>query len=157
MPPGFFNFAMLLLVEALLYRLARRFVTPALAFLILTLFASTSLVQLVTGSLLIEKFLAAMVVGLALALVHFASTGDRGFLYLAAILAGTALAIKFGGLAYVVAAIAVAAFEIRRHWRNLGPRPGVGLRHRPGSVVGGGLAHLRDLLASYRRSRLPIL
>ena len=117
------NFAMLLLVEALLYRLARRFVTPALAFLILTLFASTSLVQLVTGSLLIENFLAAMVVGLALALVHFASTGDRGFLYLAAILAGTALAIKFGGLAYVVAAIAVAAFEIRRHWRNLGPRP----------------------------------
>jgi 4-amino-4-deoxy-L-arabinose transferase-like glycosyltransferase len=35
------NFAMLLLVEALLYRAARRFVSPAIGFVILALFAST--------------------------------------------------------------------------------------------------------------------
>src|ERR1017187_3655753 len=36
------NFVMLLLVEGLLYRAARRFVSPAIAFVILALFASTS-------------------------------------------------------------------------------------------------------------------
>jgi hypothetical protein len=55
------NFAMLLLVEALLYRAVRRWVSPAIAFVILALFASTSMVQLVTGSMFVENFLAAMV------------------------------------------------------------------------------------------------
>ncbi|HXM43780.1 MAG TPA: glycosyltransferase family 39 protein [Bryobacteraceae bacterium] len=117
------NFAMLLLVEALLYRAARRFVSPAIAFVILALFASTSLVQLVTGSLYIENFLAAMVIGMAVALWQFGDTGHRRYLYTAAVLGGTALATKFGGLAYVAAALPVAAIEIRRQWGRLGPRP----------------------------------
>jgi glycosyltransferase involved in cell wall biosynthesis len=117
------NFAMLLLVESLLYRAARRFVSPAISFLILALFASTSLVQLVTGSLFIENFLAAMVLGMALAIWQFGDTGRRCFLYVAAILGGTALAIKLGGLAYVAAALPVAAIEVRRQWGRLGSRP----------------------------------
>ena len=117
------NFTMLLLVEALLYRAARRFVSPAIGFVIAALFASTSLVQLVTGSLFIENFLAAMVVGLATAIWRFGDTGQRRFLYAAAVLGGTALAIKFGGLAYVAAALPVAAIEVRRRWARLGPRP----------------------------------
>ena len=117
------NFVMLLLVVTLLYRIARGFVDPAVAFVILALFASTSLVELVTGSLFIENFLAVMVAGLAAALIEFADTREKGFLYLAAVLAGTALAMKFGGLAYICVALVVAVFEVRRHWPDLGPRP----------------------------------
>ncbi|HUE20083.1 MAG TPA: glycosyltransferase [Bryobacteraceae bacterium] len=117
------NFAMLLLVEALLYRAARRFVSPAIGFVILALFASTSLVQLVTGSLFIENFLAAMVLGMATALWRFGDTGQRRYLYTAAVLGGTALATKLGGMAYVAAVLPVAAIEVHRQWERLGSRP----------------------------------
>src|SRR5580658_3211293 len=117
------NFAMLLLVEVQLYRAARRFVSPAIAFLLMALFASTSLVQLVTGSMFVENFLAAMVVGMALAIWQFGDTGKRRYLYAAAILGGTALAIKFGGLAFVAVALPVAAIEVRRQWERMGSKP----------------------------------
>ena len=117
------DFAMLLLVEALLYRAARRFVSPAIAFVILALFGSSSLVQLVTGSLFIENFLAAMIVGMAAAIWRFGDTGQRRYLYTAAVLGGTALATKIGGAAYVAAALPVAAIEVRRQWERLGSRP----------------------------------
>ena len=119
------NFAMLLLVEALLYRVARRFVSPAIGFVLLALFASTSVVQMVTGSLLVENFLAAMVAGMAVAIWQFGDTGQRRYLYAAAVLGGTTLAIKLGGLAYIVAALPVAAIEMRRQWQRLGPRPAI--------------------------------
>src|ERR1017187_9194365 len=119
------NFAMLLLVEALLYRAVRRFVSPAIGFVLLALFASTPLVQLVTGSLLVENFLAAMVAGMAVAIWQFGDTGQRRYLYAAAVLGGTTLAIKLGGLAYIVAALPVAAIEMRRQWQRLGPRPAI--------------------------------
>jgi glycosyltransferase involved in cell wall biosynthesis len=117
------NFAMLLLVEALLYRAVRRWVTPAVAFVILALFASTSLVQLVTGSMYVENFLAAMVFGTLASVLRFGETGERRFLYAASVLGGTAMAIKLGGLAYLIAILPVAAVVVGRQWRRLGPRP----------------------------------
>jgi glycosyltransferase involved in cell wall biosynthesis len=139
------NFAMLLLVEAVLYRAARRFVSPAIAFVILALFASTSLVQLVTGSLFVENFLAAMVVGMAAAIWQFGDTGKRRYLYAAAVLGGTTLATKIGGVAYVVAALPVAIVEVRNVGQALGlrrpPRP-------PGSAVSSGIIAVLLLLAA---------
>lgn len=117
------DFAILLLVVALLYRAARRFVSPAVGFVIAALFASTSVVQLVTGSLFIENFLAVIVLGMATAIWLFGDTGRRRYLYVAAALGGTALATKFGGLAYVAAALPVAIVEVRRQWGRLGSRP----------------------------------
>ena len=117
------NFAMLLLVEALLYRAARRWVSPAIAFVILALFASTSLVELVTGSMFVENFLAAMVFGALVALWRFGDTGQRRFLYAASVLGGTALAVKLGGLAYVAAILPFAAIEARRQWKGRGRGP----------------------------------
>ena len=117
------NFTMLLLVEALLYCAVRRSVTPTLAFVVLALFASTSMVQLVTGSMYVENFLAAMVFGTLAAAWRFGETGERRFLYAASILGGTALAIKLGGLAYLAAIIPVAAMEVRRQRQRLGVRP----------------------------------
>ena len=117
------NFAMLLLVEAQLYRAVRRWVTPAVAYLIAALFGSTSLAMLVTGSLLVENFLAAMIFGSLLAIWQFGDTAQRRFLYAASVLGGTALAVKLGGLAYVAAILPIAAIEIRRQGKRLGARP----------------------------------
>ena len=117
------NFCLLLLVELMLYRVARRFVTPAVAFLILALFASTALVQMVTDSLFVENFLAALVLGAVLAIWRFGETAARPFLYAAAILGGATMAVKLGGLAYLAAILPVAIVEVRRRKKGLGAKP----------------------------------
>ena len=43
---------------------------------------------------------------------------DKRFLYLAAVLAGTAIATKVGGLAFLAVAIPFAVVEARRHWKS---------------------------------------
>jgi len=116
------NFAMLLLVEAMLYRAVRRWVTPAVAFLVLALFASSSLVGLATGSLFVENFQAALIVGMAMSIWRFTETAGRRFLFAAAVLGGTTLAVKLGSVAYLAAALPVAAIEIGRQWRQMGSR-----------------------------------
>jgi hypothetical protein len=117
------NYALLLLLEALLYYAMRRCAGRAAAFLLLALFASTPMVQLVTGSLFVENFMAAMVVGLMAALWRFGETGEKRYLYLAAVLGGTSMTAKFGALAFVALAVPFLAMEAWRHWKSLGPRP----------------------------------
>jgi hypothetical protein len=117
------DFCMLLLLEALLYTVVRRWVTPAIAYIILALFASTSMVQLVTGSMYVENFQAAVLLGTLVAIWNFGETGSVRMLYTAALLGGTALAIKLGGLAYVIAILPFAILEVHRQWRRLGARP----------------------------------
>ncbi len=117
------NFAMLLLVEALLYKIVRRWITPTLAFVVLALFASTSMVQLVTGSMFVENFQAAMVLGALVAIWRFADRGETRYLLAASFIAGTALAIKLGSLAYLIVILPFALLEIRRHWTRLAKRP----------------------------------
>lgn len=119
------DYTLLLLVSGVLYFAIRRWVCRAAAFWLLALFASTPLVQLVTGSLFVENMLAAMVVGMAAALWRFADTGKKRFLYLAAALGGTAMATKFGALAFVALTVPFLAIEAARHWKSLGPRPAV--------------------------------
>jgi putative flippase GtrA len=117
------DYALLLLLAAVLYFALRRWVCRAAAFWLLALFASTPLVQLVTGSLFIENMLAAMVLGTMAALWRFGDTGEKRFLYLSAALGGTAMATKFGALAFVALAVPFLAIEAARHWKSLGPRP----------------------------------
>jgi 4-amino-4-deoxy-L-arabinose transferase-like glycosyltransferase len=112
------NFALLLMVEALLYCAVRRWVTPATAFLILALFATTPMVQLVTGELFVENLVAAMVLGMMTAIWRFGENGEKRFLYLAAVLAGTAIATKVGGLAFLAVVIPFAVLEARRHRKS---------------------------------------
>jgi hypothetical protein len=106
----------------LLVSAVRRWVTPAVAWLLAALFATTPMVQLVTGSLFVENLLAAMIFGAMAALWIFGESGERRFLYLAAALGGTAVAVKFGALAFVIPALICAAVEIRRHWKMVGAR-----------------------------------
>jgi len=117
------NFAMLLMGLALVYAAVRRWVSPAVGFLLAASFAATPVVQLVTGSLFVENFLAAIVLGFMTAIWLFGETGEKRFLLLAAFLGGTAVATKYGALVFVVLAIPFAIAEIGRHWKSLGPRP----------------------------------
>src|SRR5271157_1999725 len=116
------DFTMLLAIEALLYYAMRRWLTRGATFLLMALFATTPLVQLVTGSLFVENLLTAMILGMMAAIWRFGDTGEKRFLYLAAVLGGTALSTKFGALAFVALALPFAAWEAVRHRKSLGPK-----------------------------------
>ncbi|MGA2196714.1 MAG: glycosyltransferase [Bryobacteraceae bacterium] len=119
------DFTMLLGIEALLYYAMRRWLTRGATFLLMALFATTPLVQLVTGSLFVENLMTAMILGLMAAIWRFGDTGEKRFLYVAAVLGGTALSIKFGSIPFVALALPFAAWEAVRHRKPLGPRPAV--------------------------------
>ncbi len=116
------NFAMLLTIAALLYRGARRWVTPAAAFLLTASLAATPVVQFVTGALFVENYLVALVLGMVTGVWLFGETGERRFLYLAMAAGGTAMATKYGALVFILLALPFAAMEIARHQKALGPR-----------------------------------
>jgi hypothetical protein len=108
------NFAMLLIVEALLYAALRPMVSRATVFLLMALFASTPLAMLVTASLFVENLCAALVLAAMTAIWRLAETGRPRYLYVAAILAGAALESKYGAIAFLLAALPAAAWAVRR-------------------------------------------
>ena len=121
------NFALLLVLLGLLHAAVRRSVSPGVAWLLVALFATTPLVQLVTGSLFVENLLAALLLGMITALWRFGESGDRRLLYLAAVLGGTAMASKFGAIALLVPALVCAAVEVWRRRKLVGARWGLAL------------------------------
>jgi len=116
------NFTMLLVLLTLLYSTVRRWVSRSIAWLLVALFATTPLVQFVTGSLFVENLLAAMVFGAMVAIWSFSETGQHRFLNTAAVLGGTAIAIKVGAVAFVAPAMICAGIEIWRRRRESGAR-----------------------------------
>ncbi len=106
------NFAFLVLTCALLVRTARRWTSPSGAYLCAALFASTPLVQLVTGSLFVENVWCALVVGAAIVLL------DEGDLRAAGILIGAAVAVKLIAVAFAIPLAVFAALR-ERAWRPL--------------------------------------
>lgn len=98
------NFAFLCILCALLVRVARRWTTPEGAYLCAALFASTPLVQLVTGSLFVENVWAALLLGAVIVLV------EDGDLRVAGVLAGAAVAVKLIAVAF---ALPLAALALR--------------------------------------------
>ena len=114
------NFCLLALICAMLDRAMRRWVSRPLALLAVALFAITPLVQLETGSLFVENFWTALFVAAILATARFHETGRTRYLFAAAALLGTTLAVKFGALAFAVPALAFLAAElIRRRERPM--------------------------------------
>jgi len=109
------NFAFLALICLLVAKAARHLafenVSPAQAWLVAALFASTPLVQLVTGSLFVENVWAAMILAATLALL-------RSDVVTAAAFAGSALAVKViaGAFAVPIAIIAAAVALRQRQW-----------------------------------------
>jgi hypothetical protein len=120
-----FNFALLLAIAAIVYAANRLWLRRAPALLVTALFAGTPLAYLVTGSLFIENFVAAMILGMLATLWRFRETGQRSLLFAVAALAGAAAAAKLGACVFVLAAIPFAIAETRRQWQRLGARPAV--------------------------------
>lgn len=96
------NFALLAVIAFMIRQTARRWLPETNATLAAALFASTPLVQLVTGSLFVENVWAAVVLGGMLALLD-------GELVWAGVLLGTGLAVKLGTAAYLAPALVVGA------------------------------------------------
>ncbi len=110
------NFAMLAAIAAMVCRASRQWLPPSSAFLAAALFASTPLVQMVTGSLLVENVWAPLILGATLAL-------SQGAMICAGVLFGAAMSAKLGSIAFVIPAVVVAAMTVAtdkngsRRWR----------------------------------------
>lgn len=96
------NFSLLLVLAGLIFCVVRQWLSLAASLLLTALYLSTPLVQLVTGSLFIENFLAAVLFGGIIALSLFFETGQLSFLFLCSVLLGSAAAAKLGALAFLV-------------------------------------------------------
>jgi hypothetical protein len=116
------NWAMLILLGLLLYANLRRYVSSAVSLLLATLFATTPLVQALTGSIMVDNMLAVMLLGSLSALWRFGETGRRGFLFAAMFMGGAAVSIKLGALSFLAIAMPCLVVEIVRNWKALRPR-----------------------------------
>ena len=119
------NFAVLAAMAFAVFRVSRRWLCPATAWLAAALFVSTPLTQLVTGSLFVENFWAAMVLGASVALWRYlepdkSNDGHEGpdraraYLVTAGILFGAALSVKLMAVAFIAPAAAIACFTVAR-------------------------------------------
>ncbi len=108
------NFAFLVMACVLVTQLAERWTTRTRALLLGALFASTPIVQLVTGSLFVENIWGALMVGSVVALLE-------GELVLAAALMGAAGATKLIAVAYAAPVLAIVGWESMRdrRWKTL--------------------------------------
>jgi len=86
------NFAFLLLLAGFVYSLARRWLESAGALLVVALFLSTPLAYLVTGSMFVENAWTLFLVAAVAAVERWIETGGRPWLWVAAALAGSAVA-----------------------------------------------------------------
>jgi hypothetical protein len=109
------NFGLLVLMTAMVIRVSRQWLPPGRVFVAGALFASTPMVQLVTGSLFVENVWAAMILGASLAIVRFEKEGDAVELRIAGVLFGAALAVKLIAAIYLAPAAVIAIWiAVRR-------------------------------------------
>jgi hypothetical protein len=102
------NFGLLVLMTAMVIRASRQSLIAG------ALFASTPLVQLVTGSLFVENVWAAMILGASLAIVRFGQEGKAAEVRTAGALFGAALAIKLIAAIYLAPAALIALWLAAR-------------------------------------------
>lgn len=99
------NFAFLALLGLLIFHAARKFAGPALSVLLTAVFLSTPIVQLVTGSLLVENFVAVMAFAGGVAMWRFQEAGTVRYLLLSAVLIGTSISLKLGAASVALLAL----------------------------------------------------
>jgi hypothetical protein len=117
------NFVMLLSITELIYRQASVWLSPAVASLAAAVFVSGSMVQLVTGSMLVENFIAAMALGSAVALWRFHDEPSGRRLLLSSFLLGCAVGWKIGAVTIAVTVLAYLITTAIRRRRLLRARP----------------------------------
>jgi SAM-dependent methyltransferase len=122
------NLAMLITIAALVFRGARAFVSRPVALMLTMICISTPTVYLVTGSMFVENFVAAMVLGGLIALWRFHETHAQGYLMLTAILLGTSIALKLGAAAAGLIGLGYLIWEV---WRSRRPAHAPDIEVRP--------------------------
>ncbi|MGH9721192.1 MAG: glycosyltransferase family 39 protein [Bryobacteraceae bacterium] len=110
------NYAALIVTLTLVFGAVRRWLSPGLAAVAVALVASAPVVQTVTGSLMVENIWTAFIVGAVIALDRYRESGNRRSLFAVSLLAGTAVATKWGAAVFVfaLAPFLVAALIRRR-------------------------------------------
>ena len=111
------NFALLCLIAAMIVQASRRWLSASQALLAAALFASTPLVQLVTGSMFVENLWAFLILAAALALVRFEQQTDDADLAVAGALFGAALSVKLMAAVFLAPAALIAAVLAMRRRR----------------------------------------
>ena len=104
------NFALMVVLVAVVYRASRRWLSDSGASIASALFASTPLVELVSGSLFVENVWAVMIAGAAVAL-------SEGELAISGLLLGAAFSTKIGTSAYLLPAAVIGFMKLKRRWR----------------------------------------
>jgi hypothetical protein len=110
------NFVMLASVAYLIYRSAREWVSEAMALLLAALFVSAPLVQLVTGSMFVENFVAAMALSAGVALWRVQRKPTSRGLLLCAFLLGSAVGWKLGAIAIAMVLLPALIVTVARKW-----------------------------------------
>lgn len=111
------NFALLALMAAMVAQASRQWLglSAGRAFLVAALFASTPLVQLVTGSLFVENVWAALILGASFELVRYWEKNRAADLSIAGALFGAALAVKLIAALFLAPAALIAVWiAVRR-------------------------------------------
>ncbi len=113
------NFSIFVLVAMLLFAAIRSWLSQGTALLLTALYASTPLVQLITGSLFVENIWTAFVTGAAVSLWRYHTTHRAAYLFLLGIFLGCAIQVKYGSLSLLPLILALALLEWRKA-RRLG-------------------------------------
>ena len=116
------NFALLIALALMVFGTARRFISIGTACLLTALFVSSPMIYMVSGSMFVENFVAAMVLGSVLAVSRLWEKPSARNLMLAALLLGTAMAMKTGAIPAALIGLCLCLLQVR----NIsGPRRGM--------------------------------
>ena len=110
------NFSFVAVTAAMIVTVLEKRMPRMKALLVAALFASTPLIQLESGNLMVEPFWAAVILAAVLALDRFDEDGDARWLMAAAALAGFGLSIKFGGISFSLVILVLALARLRGRW-----------------------------------------
>ena len=105
------NFALFVVIVAMVYQGSRRWLTEPKAALVAALFASTPLAELISGSLFVENVWAVFIAGAAMALIE-------SDLIVAGLLLGAAFSTKVGTSAYLLPAAVIGVMKMKGRWRT---------------------------------------
>lgn len=108
------NFALLVTIALMVFRAVCRFVSTGVACFLTALLISSPMIFLISGSLFVENYVAAMVLGSVIAVSNLRERPSPRNLLLAATLLGTAMAMKSGAIPVAVIGLCVILPAIRR-------------------------------------------
>jgi hypothetical protein len=108
------NFVMLGVSARLIYCTSRAWIGPAASLLLASLFISSPITQLVTGSMMVENFTAALSIGSAYAMWRHWDQPSPRSVCLAALLLGSLVGWKLGGFAIAAVLLPLLIAAVRR-------------------------------------------